>query len=392
MPVVATRISTISLIVVVGLAAGPALSQVPAGLRESPPVVCVGMDDIVLHGRYIETDGNGVEVQGNCNIEVIGSHIVAGGVGVFVAGNGDVTVTDSYVEGARGGLVVASNGDIEYRNSTIRGGTRVAGNGDIIDLGGNDVDGFAGSDPVSVEGVPADVSIGPGGIRVVDSQGNVVTTGPGGVRVETRDEVVDVTPGGVHARSEGEDVHVSMDGRVTVQTPTETVVVDGGYVSIRPGSAAGVYGDWRTITSSYTTADTAGILVDLGGRESDGKIEVNLAGDVLFDFNSADVRPEAASQLSKLAHLLRERAVGDVYVEGHTDSVGDDVYNHKLSEQRAVSVMHWLNMNESIPAHLMRGRGHGADKPIAYNTMPDGADNPEGRAKNRRVEIKFASR
>ena len=84
--------------------------------------------------------------------------------------------------------------------------------------------------------------------------------------------------------------------------------------------------------------------------------------------------------------------MADIFVVGHTDSVGDNAYNQKLSERRAVSVMHWLNTHESIPAHLMKGQGMGAKKPIAYNTMPDGSDNPEGRAKNRRVEIRFASR
>jgi outer membrane protein OmpA-like peptidoglycan-associated protein len=85
------------------------------------------------------------------------------------------------------------------------------------------------------------------------------------------------------------------------------------------------------------------------------------------------------------------RSAGEIYVIGHTDSMGDDQYNQKLSEARAISVMRWLNETEDIPLALMKGRGMGSKKPITYNTMPDGSDNPEGRAKNRRVEIRFAS-
>ncbi len=392
MPTIAARFLVLSLLTVSAVSAASGLAQVPAGLKESGPVVCRGMEDIVLVNRYIETAGNGVEVRGSCDVEIVGSRILAGGVGVLVAGNGDVNIHDSYVEGAQGGLVVAGNGDINYGNSTIRGGTRVTGNGDIIDLGGNDVDGFAGSNPGSVEHAPSDVIIGPGGIRVVDADGTVVTTGPGGVRIEAGGEVVDVTPGGVHARSDSEVVRVSPGGRVIVENDNETVVVDGAYVSIRPGSTTDVSGDWRATSGSYSAADTSRILVELGATESSGNIELNLAGDVLFDFDSTDIRPEAAEQLRKLAHILRQRAAGEVFVDGHTDSVGGDGYNKTLSKQRAVSVMHWLNTHESIPAYLMKGRGIGAKKPISYNTMPDGSDHPEGRAKNRRVEIRFASR
>lgn len=85
-------------------------------------------------------------------------------------------------------------------------------------------------------------------------------------------------------------------------------------------------------------------------------------------------------------------AYGEIYVIGHTDSVGSDESNQNLSEGRAVSVMRWLNARERVPADLMRGRGMGEKKPIAYNTLPDGRDNPAGRAQNRRVELRFAAK
>ncbi len=74
-----------------------------------------------------------------------------------------------------------------------------------------------------------------------------------------------------------------------------------------------------------------------------------------------------------------------VAIEGHSDSVGDDAYNQKLSERRAQSVQQWLasrNVSQSIST-----RGWGESKPLVPNTNPDGADNPANRQKNRRVEI-----
>ena len=118
MPTVETKVFASVALTASLLVSAPSSAQVPAGLRESSPVVCTGMEDIVLRNRYIETDGNGVEIRGNCDVEIIGSRIVAGGIGVLVASNGDVTIEDSHIDGAKGGLVVAANGDIEYENST----------------------------------------------------------------------------------------------------------------------------------------------------------------------------------------------------------------------------------------------------------------------------------
>ena len=89
--------------------------------------------------------------------------------------------------------------------------------------------------------------------------------------------------------------------------------------------------------------------------------------------------------MSSTSPMLRF-CVSDVF-----DSVGDDTYNPKLSEARAIAVMRWLNVNEGIPLELMRGQGMGAKKPIVHNTHPDGSDDPAGRAKNRRVEIRFST-
>jgi outer membrane protein OmpA-like peptidoglycan-associated protein len=109
-----------------------------------------------------------------------------------------------------------------------------------------------------------------------------------------------------------------------------------------------------------------------------------LAADVLFDFDSAVLRPEARAELHRVASLLRQRPAR---IEGHTDSVGTPGRNLQLSQQRALAVRAWLAANEQLPATLFTVQGFGASRPVAPNRRPDGSDDPAGRQRNRRVEI-----
>ncbi len=74
-------------------------------------------------------------------------------------------------------------------------------------------------------------------------------------------------------------------------------------------------------------------------------------------------------------------------ISGHTDSKGSEEYNQKLSEKRAESVKKWLIENAGVNPKIIEISGYGESRPVAPNTNPDGSDNPEGRQKNRRVEI-----
>jgi OOP family OmpA-OmpF porin len=76
-----------------------------------------------------------------------------------------------------------------------------------------------------------------------------------------------------------------------------------------------------------------------------------------------------------------------VEVAGHTDSIGSDAYNQKLSEHRAKAVYEYLTSNGVDAGRLVGPVGYGKSRPIAPNTNPDGTDNPEGRAQNRRTEL-----
>ncbi|MFL5344676.1 MAG: OmpA family protein [Hyalangium sp.] len=101
---------------------------------------------------------------------------------------------------------------------------------------------------------------------------------------------------------------------------------------------------------------------------------------VNFDFNKATLRPESTSVLQKAATTLQSLPQLKIEVQGHTDNVGDDAYNARLSDQRAEAVRTWL-VGHGVAADRLSSKGYGKSKPIATN------DSDEGRARNRRVEL-----
>ena len=134
--------------------------------------------------------------------------------------------------------------------------------------------------------------------------------------------------------------------------------------------------------------NVAGAAQNLEVKETATEIRIELAADVLFDFDKATIKPEAASALHNVALIIRDRGNGRaVRIDGHTDGKGSPSYNQGLSERRAESVKQWLAQKEGVPQARMTTRGFGATKPVVPNTRPDGSDSPEGRQKNRRVEI-----
>jgi outer membrane protein OmpA-like peptidoglycan-associated protein len=115
-------------------------------------------------------------------------------------------------------------------------------------------------------------------------------------------------------------------------------------------------------------------------REARGLI-VNLS-DVLFDFNQASLKPGAREKLSKLAGiLLAYPGSFHIEVEGHTDAIGSQDYNQRLSEDRAESVGSYLLRAGIGQDRIVAVRGFGKMRPVTTN------DTPEGRQMNRRVEI-----
>jgi len=116
---------------------------------------------------------------------------------------------------------------------------------------------------------------------------------------------------------------------------------------------------------------------------------VGLSGDYLFDFDKASLKPKAQDALAGVLKLYDEYGGTEIQIEGHTDAKGADSYNQDLSVRRASSVSDWL-ANNGIAKTLLVSRGFGETKPVAKNSI-GGKDNPEGRALNRRVEIKVTT-
>jgi outer membrane protein OmpA-like peptidoglycan-associated protein len=106
---------------------------------------------------------------------------------------------------------------------------------------------------------------------------------------------------------------------------------------------------------------------------------------LLFDFDSATLRPETAQLVREIAVMLQQNPNWTILIAGHTDSIGGAEYNMRLSEQRAASVKQAL-INNGVSANRLQSVGHGMSKPKADNSTL------AGRAINRRVEFRRLDR
>ena len=141
----------------------------------------------------------------------------------------------------------------------------------------------------------------------------------------------------------------------------------------RPGNyTAKVTVDDKACGTSSATAPVTVVLRVVLQEKAGGK--------VLFDFNKADLKPEAKRQLAVVLQALREQPSLQVQIVGHTDSVGSDAYNMKLSERRANSVATYL-AQQGVSRQSIKTDWRGKREPVASNATA------AGRAQNRRVEI-----
>ena len=143
----------------------------------------------------------------------------------------------------------------------------------------------------------------------------------------------------------------------------------------------------KVIDLKFQIVDMGGKVEDLRAKETATEILIEIAADVLFDFDKFTIKPEAQATLNKAAQLLRDRGKGPIRIEGHTDGKGSDAYNNRLSLQRAEAVRTWLVSQGRLEMSRMSVVGRGSKVPVAPNTKPDGSDDPQGRQRNRRVEI-----
>jgi len=108
--------------------------------------------------------------------------------------------------------------------------------------------------------------------------------------------------------------------------------------------------------------------------------KVTLAADVLFDFDKSVLKTEGKNKLDDLANKVKSINLEVVIAIGHTDSIGSDAYNQKLSVRRAESVKAYL-VSKGVEPNRIYTEGKGEKQPVASNKTKD------GRQKNRRVEI-----
>src|SRR6266404_9330788 len=170
-------------------------------------------------------------------------------------------------------------------------------------------------------------------------------------------------------------IYESLDLKYTVED------LGGGAEQLK-GKNEGETGSISALKSEVVDLVAKGVDV----KESATEIRISLQGEILFDFDKTDIRPAAEPTLAQVAKMIGSYSKATVLIEGYTDAKGSDSYNVKLSDRRAVSVRNWFSKH-GVTANSMETRGWGAAKPVAPNKKPDGSDDPDGRQKNRRVEI-----
>jgi outer membrane protein OmpA-like peptidoglycan-associated protein len=144
----------------------------------------------------------------------------------------------------------------------------------------------------------------------------------------------------------------------------------GGAIGALSGGLIGNYMD-RQAEELEKVAETT--------RTGDGII-VTMRDKILFDIDSATLKPAAVASLDKLASILVKYPKTTITVAGYTDNTGRPDYNFKLSERRANSVKFAL-VDRAVTAARIATMGFGPENPVASNATPD------GRAENRRVEL-----
>jgi outer membrane protein OmpA-like peptidoglycan-associated protein len=151
----------------------------------------------------------------------------------------------------------------------------------------------------------------------------------------------------------------------------------GAIIGAAVGGAAGaIIGDQMDRQAGELKQNIPGATVE---RVGEG-IQVTFASGLLYDFDSDVVKPEARGNLQSLAQSLDKYPGSDLLILGHTDSVGTDDYNKRLSVRRADAAAEYL-VAQGVERTRIATGGLGEEEPVSPN------DTPDGRARNRRVEV-----
>ena len=210
------------------------------------------------------------------------------------------------------------------------------------------------------------------GSTVLGGDGSMTTSSGATAVTNNGDGSGTFSDGKVSITNNGDGSGSYSDGTISITNLGDgSAIVNDATVSAKPVPKAGKVGTFPSIDAAKPV-------------QSCGTV-ITLEDSVLFDFGSSELRGQASTTLTNLATVLKDSKAPKVQVQGHTDSVSDDAFNQKLSEQRAQAVSSALK-SDGVAADL-EAVGYGETKPVAPNENPDGSDNPSGRRLNRRVEV-----
>lgn len=173
---------------------------------------------------------------------------------------------------------------------------------------------------------------------------------------------------------------------------------DGKFQFLTPrGHTFEITGDKEGFVSSHADVstenikrsdpdDTVWVTVYMDSLQIDREFRLD---NILYDYDKASLRPESAASLQKLVALMKDNPSVDIQIYSYTDSKGTAGYNQQLSQERAESVVAYLEQ-QGIAGSRMTAKGMGSSDPIAPNKV-DGKDNPTGRQQNRRTAFKITS-
>lgn len=153
------------------------------------------------------------------------------------------------------------------------------------------------------------------------------------------------------------------------------------------GTAGAIIGDYMDKQAEEIEQEIPGAQVDKvettdpeTGETVTESVSVTFDSGVLFEFGKASLTPTSRAELDRMANVFARYPETDILVDGHTDSVGSETTNQRLSEERAASVADYLGTH-GVAQSRIRTTGYGEMQPVASN------ETDAGRAQNRRVEV-----
>lgn len=160
---------------------------------------------------------------------------------------------------------------------------------------------------------------------------------------------------------------------------TEATLIGAGVGAALGGTAGGFFANYMQKQEQAMRQSLANVE-DASVRRDAQTLAVTFKSDLLFDVDSATVKPGGYDELRRVAEVLNAYPQTRLQIAGHTDSTGPEEYNQRLSERRAEAVKYIL-VNYQVASQRISTIGFGESQPIAGN------DTPSGRQINRRVTI-----